>query len=62
MIYPTLEEVNAAERIDICIWWRALASPVNKAQAEVNVRLAERFKEVGGFTPEISKQLGWNYQ
>jgi len=59
MIYPTIEEVNKASRLEICRWWRFLPSPVNKAQAEVNVRLAERFKEVGGFTTQISKQLGW---
>ncbi len=61
MIYPSIKEVNAASRFQICKWWRFLPSPKNKLQAEVNIRLAERFREVGGFTPEISKQIGWQH-
>ena len=60
MIYPTIQEVNKASRLEICRWWRFLPSPNNKLQAEVNKRVAERFHEMGGFTTEISKQIGWN--
>jgi len=60
MIYPTIEEINKGTRLEICRWWRFLPSPVNQEQAKVNQRLKERFDEFGGFTPEISKQLGWS--
>lgn len=73
MNYPTLEQVNAASHYQICSWWRFLPSPaswaVNKPReefqkildAEVAImnRIGERFKELGGMTPEISKSLGW---
>lgn len=73
MDYPTLEQVNEASRTQLCSWWRFLPSPgmwaVGKGPAifdkalveEVKVmdRIAERMKEVGGFTPEISKLIGW---
>lgn len=73
MTYPTLEEVEAADRYQICKWWRFLPSPgtgaINKnhdtfrnAMRDEGIimnRIAERFKEVGGFTPEISKSMGW---
>ena len=73
MKYPTLKEVNAASHYRICFWWRFLPSPgtsaIGRSEAvfqqilgtEVLVmnRIAERFKELGGFTPEISKSIGW---
>ena len=73
MKYPTLNEVNTASRYQICYWWRLLPSPGSRAvdkpehifrpilEAEKVImdRIAERFKEVGGFTPEISKSIGW---
>jgi len=71
--YPTIKEVNEADRYQICKWWRFLPSPgfraVDKSSAEftkvmdaekpIMDRIAERFKEMGGFTPEISKAMGW---
>ena len=73
MAYPTLEEVNNASHYQICSWWRFLGSPaahaVDKPQDEfqkildaeviIMTRIGERLKEFGGFTPEISKSLGW---
>lgn len=58
MNYPTLEQVNAADRTEICRWWRFL--PIARSEAELDVvdRIAVRFKEYGGFTPEISKEVG----
>lgn len=75
MSYPTLAQVNEATREQICSWWRFLPSPgsnaiaanlpyeevhrVMDAEAKIMDRIAERFHELGGFTPEISKHLGW---
>jgi hypothetical protein len=71
MQYPTLEQVERADRLQLCRWWRHLNSPgawaigrdnfeaVKEQEVAVMDRIAERFKEVGGFTPEISKHIGW---
>jgi len=70
-MYPTIEEVNEASHEQICRWWRFLGSPGKSAvgrkdfnevlerEAKVMDRIAERLKELGGFTPEISKSIGW---
>ncbi len=72
MNYPTIEEVNAATHYQICKWWRFLGGPglnsigkpnfqeVLEREAAVMNRIGERLKEFGGFTPEISKSLGWD--
>ena len=55
---PTIEEVEKADREQICRWWRFLGSPTTDEEVKVMNRIAERFDEVGGFTPEISKHIG----
>ena len=72
MNYPTLEDVEIADRYQLCLWWRFLSSPGTKAigkddfddvlnyEAKIMDRIAERFKDIGGFTPEISKSIGWS--
>ncbi len=59
MNYPTLEQVEAADRYQLCKWHRFLGSPQNEEELKVSKRNFERWKEVGGFTPEISKSIGW---
>ena len=56
---PTMEEVEKADREQICRWWRFLRSPETDEEVKAMNRIVERFKELGGFTPEISKRLGW---
>lgn len=60
MNYPTLDEINAAGRTQICRWYRFLKSAVNDSEEVLLNRICERFKELGGMTSEISKQIGWN--
>ena len=71
MRYPTMAEVEAAERYDLCRWSRFLPSPAMWAigkdnfheildqEAAIMTRICDRLKEMGGFTSEISKDLGW---
>tara|TARA_R110000868_G_scaffold276064_4_gene535705 strand:+ start:325 stop:540 length:216 start_codon:yes stop_codon:yes gene_type:complete len=71
MNYPTLEEVNVASRSQICQWSRFLPSPgmhaigrsdfeqILEKQVKIMNRIVERQTELGGFTPEISKAIGW---
>ena len=56
--YLTIEEVEKADRIQICEWWRFLSSPQTETETDVMNRIAERYDEMGGMTPEISKQIG----
>ena len=70
MMYPTIEEVNNANHLEICRWYRFLPSPgefaigkpdfneVLEKEAGIMGRIDNRLKEFGGFTTEISKLLG----
>lgn len=70
-MYPTMEAVEAADHLSLCRWQRFLPSPaqnrighddfdeVLKREAKIMDRIVERVKELGGFTPAISKSLGW---
>jgi len=74
MKYPSMSSVEQADREQICRWHRFLSSPgwdaLNKimedfqkqmdAEAKIMDRIEERFKEMGGFTPELSKKIGWD--
>lgn len=69
--YPTLDEIEQADRITIARWYRYLPSPgVNflgednflimcNYQAMLMNRINERFVELGGMTPELSKLISW---
>jgi hypothetical protein len=70
-MYPTKEAVYQADIVLLCRWTRFLESPGWSAigTPEFNERLKEeanimnhilkRQKELGGWTPEISKLVGW---
>ena len=57
--YPTIEAVKVADRYTICLWYRRLAVPENEEQERVMNLICDRFVTLGGFTPEISKSIGW---
>jgi len=58
--YPTLTQVKEEENhLKICEWYRFLPTPINEEQMRVCDIVVEKCNEGGGFTPEISKQLGW---
>ena len=71
MDYPTIEDVGAADRIQLCRWHRFLPSPgaaaigkpdhsdIMMAEGRIMDSICERHAELGGFTPEISKLIGW---
>lgn len=69
MQYPTLDEIETADRITIARWYRYLPSPgvnhlgeenfidhCNHESALMN-RINDRFEEYGGMTHEISKLI-----
>lgn len=71
--YPNIKEVEIANQEQLCRWIRFLPSPgmsaigiketkdfeaILKAEKVILDRIFERYKESGGFTPEISKKIG----
>ena len=70
-MYPTSEEVEQATRYQLASWTRFLPSPGSRVigqenfyeimenEAKIMDKICERFKRMGGMTPEISKSLGW---
>jgi hypothetical protein len=71
MQYPTAEEVESADRVQLARWSRYLSSPGSGAigtpeftdtlekESKVLDRILERFENLGGMTPGISKEIGW---
>jgi len=59
MNYPTYEEVEEATHEQLARWCRFLPSPMTEEQLRVINHAAGRLKVMGGFTPEISKRIGW---
>lgn len=59
MKYPSMLEVESADRELICRWYRFLASPRDDDQKAIMNRIVDRFRSLGGFSPEISKRIGW---
>lgn len=73
MLYPTMDQVETADRIQLARWMRHLPGPgfnwLDAPQDEFERRVAEekellevimkRFAAMGGMTPEISKYIGW---
>ena len=67
---PTMDEVNAADHMQICRWYRFLPSPgslaidmpdfreVMEKESKIMDRICERLEEFGGFTHAISKAIG----
>jgi hypothetical protein len=74
MEFPTLAEVETADHEQICRWYRFLppagANHAEKSpeefeaafniESKIQTRVYERWIEGGGFTPELSKKIGWN--
>ena len=57
--FPTMEQVEKATREQLARWYRFLPSGDTKEQQKIQDRIAERFKELGGMTPELSKKIGF---
>jgi len=59
MTYPTKEEIESADRYQLCVWHRFMPSPMTPEEVELNHLMFKRWSDVGGFTPAISKSIGW---
>jgi hypothetical protein len=71
--YPTLADVERADRRQLGQWYRFCASPglaaigknlkeytiIANAEKAILTRVAERFTELGGWDSILSKEIGW---
>jgi hypothetical protein len=56
--FPSIEEVDKADKEQLARWYRFLPSGETAAEQKIMKRIAERFEKVGGMTPELSKKIG----
>ena len=56
--FPTIEEVEKADQEQLARWYRFLPSGETAADQKIMKRIAERFENMGGMTPELSKKIG----
>ena len=56
--FPTLEEVEKANKEQLARWYRFLPSGETAADQKIMKRIAERFEKLGGMTAELSKRIG----
>ena len=56
--FPTIQEVEKADKEQLAHWYRFLPSGETAAEHKIMKRIAERFDKLGGMTPELSKKIG----
>jgi hypothetical protein len=54
-----MQQVEQADHLQLAKWYRFLWPPADDGEVTIMNRITERFKALGFFTPEISKQIGW---
>ena len=55
--FPTMEQVEKADREQLAKWYRFLPSGDTAEQRKIQHRLAERFQKMGGMTRNL-RRLG----
>ena len=58
--YPSKGQVVLADLNLLCRWYRFLPSPMTEEEIDIMKTIVERWQLMGGFTPEISKDIGWD--
>ena len=58
--FPTMEQVESANREQLAWWYRFLPSGDTSEQRRIMTKLVERFKSLGGMSPELSKKIGFS--
>ena len=56
-----IDKINKMSRLEMCQLWRFSPSghPYFDSSKPFYAFFQKRFAELGGFSPEISKQIGW---
>jgi hypothetical protein len=58
-LFPTMEQVEKADREQIARWYRSLSKSDVASHQNVMDRIVDRFKNMGGMTPGLSKKIGF---
>ena len=58
--FPTMEQVEKADREQLARWYRFLPAREGANQRNIIDRIADRFMNMGGMTPGLSKKIGFN--
>ncbi len=56
------KKIDAMSQEDMCRLWRFTApgtNPIFDTTGPLYAHFDAKFKKLGGFTPEISKRIGW---
>ncbi len=56
--FPTIQEVEKADKEQLARWYRFLPSGETAADQKIMKRIAERFEKLGGMTNELNKKIG----
>jgi hypothetical protein len=56
--FPTIEEVEKADKEQLARWYRFLPSGETAADQKIMRRIAERFEELGDMPAVLSKKIG----
>lgn len=59
MNFPSAEQVESATRVQLAWWLRFLEAESDEEIARV-LRMWKRFADLGGWSPEVSKQIRWD--
>jgi hypothetical protein len=54
------DQIDAMDQEQLCRLWRFAECPHPLLQGDTGEYFALRLKEMGGFTPKISKHLDWD--
>lgn len=54
--YPTIKDIEAANKEQLCKWYRSLDTPKNDEELEIMTLICNRCFELGGFTPKLIKK------
>ena len=56
----TKEQIDRMSQEELCRKWRFAKAGDPMFQGETGEYFGDKLTEKGGFTPEISKRIGWN--
>ncbi len=57
--FPTIEQVEKADREQLARWYSHLPAGTSPEQKKITAKIEERFKKLGGMTPDLEKKIGF---
>ena len=57
--FPTMQQVEKADKEQLARWYRFLSSGESEEQQRIIKRIAERFEAMGGMDTAMSKKIGF---